>query len=133
MHTDTPILTSERVESVLKGCLFSEGEDTSNLVRADGIVRSAGFHPGRLEEHKEEIIELLAELPDAFQESSGGGMSFLNACFDKHDNQWTDFHMSMEQLLLLGLAIGRVEYLLPRELWNSLPGGMPYFVVKNGQ
>lgn len=132
MHADAPILTSERVETILNACLFEEGEDTSNHVRADGIVRSAGFHPGRLEEHKDDIIELLAELPDAFQQSSGGGMSFLNACFDKHDNQWTDVHFRMEQLLLLGLAIGRVEYLAPRELWSAFPGGMPYFVVKNG-
>ena len=132
MKTDTPALTIERVEAVFVDCLFREEEDTSNHVRADGIVRSVGFHPDRLEAHSEEIVELLAELPDAFQQSSGGGMSFLNACFDKHDNQWTDVHFRMEQLLLLGLATGRVEYLAPRELWSAFPGGMPYFVVKNG-
>ena len=57
-------------------------------------------------------------------------MSFLDACMDKHGNQWTDFHQTMEQLVQLGIAIGEVEYCLPRDLWSALPGGVPFLVVK---
>ena len=47
-----------------------------------------------------------------------------------HDGtQWTDLHRTMEQLFLLGLASGLVTELMPRELWGSLPGGMPYYAV----
>jgi hypothetical protein len=50
-------------------------------------------------------------------------------CQDKEDHQWTDFHQTMDELVCLGTAIGKLEYLMPREMWNVLPGGMPYIVV----
>jgi hypothetical protein len=56
-------------------------------------------------------------------------MSFLNACVDKHGNHWGE-HPSVEQLLVLGVAIGKIEYCLPREYWRALPGGVPYFMIK---
>jgi hypothetical protein len=123
------MLNGEKVRSVFMDCLFQEGEDSSKHIRADGVVTNVGFHPGRLEQHRAEIVEMLDELPDQFKESSGGGWSFLQACDDKHGNQWTDFHQRMEQLFQLGIGINRVKCLLPRELWKALPGGMPYYVI----
>ncbi len=122
-------LNAERVEKVFLDCLFRNGEDTSNLVRAEGITTTVGFHPERLEGHKVEIETMLNELPDEFKKSGGGDGSFLNACNDKHGNQWTGFHVRMEQLFQLGIAIGKVEYLMRRELWGALPGGMPYYII----
>lgn len=130
MTTSTNILTDDRVNIVFMDCLFKDGEDTSNHILAEGIVQAVGFHPGRIEEHRQEIHDMLAELPDTFKTGSGGGWSFLNACFDKHGNQWTGAHQTQEQLVQLGIAIGEIEYLLPREMWAVFPGGMPYFVVK---
>lgn len=123
-------LTPEKVESIFLDCLFKEEEDTSNHIKAEGIVHTVGFHPGRLESHKEEVEELLEELPDEFKKSGGGGWSFLNACNDRHGNQWTGLHRTMEQLVLLGIAIGKVKFQLPRETWKALPGGMPYLVIE---
>ncbi len=130
MNANAPVLTPQRVEAIFADCLFREGEDTSNHVVAEGIVRNVGFHPGRLEEHRQEIHDLLAELPDDFKVSGNGGMSFLNACMDRHGNQWTGMHLTQEQLFQLGIAIDEVACLLPREAWALLPGGMPYYVVK---
>jgi hypothetical protein len=39
-------------------------------------------------------------------------------------------HATMEQLILLGVGIGKVKSLMPREMWDVLPGGMPYYVVE---
>lgn len=129
-QTDTKTkLDSARVEAIFFDCLFRDGEDTSNHVKAQGITRSVGFHPERLAIHKKEVAAMLEELPDEFQKSGGGGMSFLNACNDKHGNQWTGMHQTMEQLFQLGIGIGKVECLLPREMWEVLPGGMPYYLV----
>jgi len=122
-------LNSERIEQAFLDCLFKDCEDTSNYIKAEGIVLNVGFHPERLESHRSEIDEMLGELPDEFQQSGGGGWSSLNACNDKHGNQWTGLHRTMEQLILLGIAIGKVKFQLPRDIWASLPGGMPYFVV----
>lgn len=127
MSTDSIALSSERVETIFKDCLFRDGEDTSEHIVAEGIIRNVGFHPGRIKEHHQEIHDLLAELPDTFRDS---GWSFLNACMDKHGNQWADLHRTMEQLVQLGIAIEEVEYCVPRDAWSLLPGGMPYFKVK---
>lgn len=130
MNTDNYFLTGERVSAVFMACLFRDGEDISDHIVAEGIVHTVGFHPGRIEEHRQEIQDMLAELPDEFKASGGGGYSFLNACFDKHGNQWTGLHQTQEQLVQLGIAIGEVAYCLPRDLWGVFPGGMPYFTVK---
>ncbi|NCP46899.1 hypothetical protein COT86_02060 [Candidatus Collierbacteria bacterium CG10_big_fil_rev_8_21_14_0_10_43_36] len=126
----TTVLKADRVRQIFLDSLYNDGEDTSSHVKAEGITTNAvGFNPDRLNSHKAEIEAMLDELPDEFKKSGGGGMSFLNACNDKHGNQWTNFHQTMEQLFQLGIAIGKVECLLPREIWSALPGGMPYYVV----
>jgi hypothetical protein len=122
-------LSTERVKTIFMDCLFRDGEDTSNHVKAEGITTMVGFNPERLKGHEAEIVEMLNELPDTFKKSGGGGMSFLNACIDRHGNQWTSFHRTMEQLFQLGIASGKVELLLPRKMWAVLPGGMPYYLV----
>lgn len=124
------VLNPERVGIIFHNCLFRESEDTTNHIKAEGIVSTVGFHPGRVEEHRAEIELMLAELPEAFMAAGGGGWSFLNLCFDRHGNQWTGIHQTMEQLVQLGIAIGKVKYQLPRELWGVLPGGMPYLVIE---
>lgn len=123
------MLTSESVKKIFMDCLFRKDEDTTNHVKAEGITRIVGFHPERLESHRAEIAALLDELPDAFKESSGGGMSFLNACNDKHGNQWTGLQLHMEQLFQLGIGIGKVKCPMPREMWPVLPGGVPYYTI----
>lgn len=124
-------LTSEKVNSVFQDCLFREGEDTTSHIKAEGVMKTVGFHPVRLESHKLEIVELLQELPEEFQETKGGGWSFLNACLDKNGNQWTGLHSVMEELFLLGIAAGKVKFQLPRHMWAVLPGGMPYLVISS--
>lgn len=109
-------------------CLFRDGEDTSNPAIAEGVMRKFGFHRERLANHKEEIAQMLDCLPDQFRLDKGGGWSFLNACTTKDGDQWGE-HRDVEQLLVLGIATEQAKILLPREMWNVLPGGMPYFAV----
>lgn len=122
-------LDSKKINDIFMDCLFKDGEDTSNHVVAEGITGKVGFHPERLENHRKEIEELLDELPDQFKKTGGGGWSFLNACNDKHGNQWTGSQQDMEWLFQLGIAIGRVECQFPRSMWGALPGGVPYYVI----
>jgi len=122
-------LTSQNVEEIFFGCLFQEGENTDYPVLAEGIMSNVGFHKERLNKNSDNIVSMLDKLPKEFQRDSGGGMSFLNACNDCNGNQWTGLHKIMEQLFMLGLAIGKVKCLMPRSMWKVLPGGMPYYVV----
>jgi hypothetical protein len=125
-----PILTSAKVMNLFSDCLFKPGEDTSKAVKVEGVIHTFGLHPERVARYKEEIIKMLSQLPDPFRQSAGGGWSFLNACNDRHGNQWIGLHQTMEQLFVLGIAIGRVESCMPRDMWDILPGGMPYYVIK---
>lgn len=120
-------LTGTNVDKVFRECLFEDGEDTTNHVKACGVRTNVGFHPGRLEERKPDIVSMLGQLSDDF--TKNGGMSFLNACITKEGEHWGE-HPTVDQLLCLGLAIDKIEYCFPRENWNVLPGGMPYFLVK---
>lgn len=122
-------LTSENVELVLKDTLYSDGENTDNAVFVEGIVGEYGFNPDKLNLYKDNIISMLSELPEEFNEKIGGGWSFVNACVDRNGTQWTSFHQSMEQLFCLGMAIDKVKCLMPREMWQLMPGGMPYYVI----
>jgi hypothetical protein len=122
------VLTAEAVHEVFRACLTPEA-DTPGGVMVEGIVTSAVFDPAKVAAHGEEIRALLAELPDQFRADIGGGWSFLNACDDRHGNQWTGFHRSMEELFMVGMAAGLVRCLMPRDGWKALPGGMPYYVV----
>jgi hypothetical protein len=124
-------LTAEIVNKTFMECLFKEGEPTEEHVRAEGLVNFVGFHPNRLKEATPVIEELLQEVPESFNKSGGGGMSFINLAQDKDGNQWADLHQTMEQLVLLGIGIGKVKYLMPRVMWPALPGGAPYIVVNN--
>lgn len=123
-------LTAQNVQSVLMDCLFQKDEDTSNRVEVRGIVNTFGFHPARLESHRADIASMLGDLPSAFRQSKGGGWSFLNACMTNDGVQWGE-HQDMERLLVLGLGLKLVDFMMPREFWSQMPGGMPYFAVKD--
>lgn len=125
------MLDSSRVDEIFMDCLFRDGEDHSEFIKAEGLVNVIGFHPGRLSGYKDEIYGFLVQLPVEFMCTGGGGWSFLNACNDKDGKQWTGSHGSMEQLFQLGIGIGAVECLHPREIWPMFPGGVPYYVVRD--
>lgn len=114
----TIVLDTKRVEEIFRDCLLKDGEDADKGIGVDSIIRDVQFHLERLEVYRVEIETFLSELPDAFQESGGGGASFLAACKDKHDNLWTGCHLCMGQLFSLGLGIGKVKHTMPREMWG---------------
>lgn len=124
-------LTSENVKAVFKDCLFRNKKEVEFPNMVEGIRTTVGLHPGRLEKHELDIVALCNQLPDNFKKSVGGGWSFLNLCMNNQGNQWTGDHADMEQLMILGLAIGKIELLASRSMWIVFPGGMPYLVVND--
>lgn len=122
-------LTSQNVQDTFMKCLFEEGEDSSNHVKATGIVTNVGFHPERLKSATNGIIEMINELPDAFKQDGGGGWTLLNLCLNAEGEQWADDQKVMDQLVCLGIAAGKIQALPPRDQWNIFPGGMPYITI----
>ena len=123
------MLKSESVQTLMRLCLAEKSENPDVHI-INGITRKFAFNPKVIEENADQIENLVKELPDPFMMSKGGGWSFLQACQDKHGNQWTGSHAVMEELFCLGMAAGKVKCVFEdRELWTALPGGMPYYVV----
>lgn len=113
-------LTAENVERLFVGCISPAGG------MVDGVMCSA-----RLDVfgHEADIESMLLSLPEEFQSDKGGGWSFLNGCMTKDGQQWTGLHAIVDRLFMLGMAAGKARYLLPRETWPNLPGGVPYIAV----
>jgi len=122
------ILTPAKVSEIFTKCLCTEVNTSEGVVEARGIG-VARFYQARLEVNRSEITAMLEELPDDFKAEKGGGATFLNACIDRHGQLWTGMQPTVEQLFLLGIAIGKAKLTLPREVWPSLPGGVPYYTV----
>lgn len=129
MPEHEPLIDTNRVPDIFEACLWRDSDD-GEPVAAEGIGR-AEFASARLAEHRKEVFGYLAGLPSEFKRSGGGGYSFLNGCQDANDVQWTGFQRTVEQLFLLGMAMGAVALVVPREMWAVLPGGMPYYVVND--
>jgi hypothetical protein len=128
-----PKLEAKKVSKIFLDCLFKEEEVPDGKAPADALIVEGvrgkfGLHKGRVETHRQEVKEMLAELPDKFHTSKGGGWTFLNGCMDRDGNQWGE-QIHVDELVVLGSALGLAHYQMPREMWHIFPGGVPYFDV----
>lgn len=119
---------SEQVQQIMMDSLYKSEEiveyiPPNDAVIVKGIVRTFGFHPERLKNHKEEVKTILNQMrPEFHKDKGGGGWSFLNLCEDKDGHLWGD-HRIMEELVALGIGLGIAKYCFPKDMWNALPGG----------
>lgn len=120
------MIDPNRVSEIYRNSLAGTKDDFDIAIIVEGIMAKYKFNAKKIEKYRKEIIEMLNQFPDEFYEDSGGGWSFLNFCNTK-DGLWTGFQKIMEELLVLGIAIGKAK-IEPsiREFWCALPGGVPY-------
>lgn len=118
-------LNPENVHKLFQACLFKEeeikdGEPISNFNFVNGITHQFIFSTERLNQNQAKITALIDMLP-----ISVIPQSFLGLCYDKNERFWTGEHQTMELLMVLGIASGLIEYTVPRENWQNLPGSVP--------
>lgn len=128
------MLTASNVDKVFKDCLFKpdelvNGKPNTEPKKGRGLMMVAGFQPDRLEKNRDTVKEWIKELPTQFLRSEGGGWSFLNLCQTKDGRQWGEQNHA-DQLVMLSNALGLASYPLPFNMWNVLPGGVPYVVFE---
>lgn len=115
----------EQVDAILLDCLNGK-EEGAQIV--EGLVRTFGFNPEKIQQRRGEIKVLLDQMPLEFHPGSlggGGGYTFLNLPFTRDGEQWGE-QRDAEALLCLGIAAGMAKILVPRELWSAFPGDVPY-------
>jgi hypothetical protein len=129
-------LTANNVKLVLTLCLSAGHYDPTAewVVTIEAVRNTYCFVRPALEAQRATIDMLLSQLPQPFRalgygDNPGGGWSFLNACETATGEHWGE-HPDIENLLALGLAIGSVTWSLPRDMWEILPGQMPYFQIE---
>jgi len=126
-----PLIDSKRLNEIFKRCLYQDPTLTElpeDAIIVRGLTITACFDPKNLPPFENEIHNYLDQLPAPFYRDTGGGWSFLNMCVDKNEMLWGQ-HRAIQELVILGIALYRVSYLLPRDLWEGLPGGVPYVAV----
>lgn len=115
-------LRAQNVKRVYEACLLQDHEDGAEFVTAE-CYATAHFHGARLRDSRQDIADMLAELPDRFRTYEGA--EFFAASENRAGWRWvgTDevAHWEIEMLVLLGRAIGAVEYIIPREDWTDFP------------
>lgn len=131
-------LTPENVTRLFGSCLFREDEGVpEGLIPTQGVKITMSFHPGRLREHEKEIRACLDKFAPEFKETGGRGMTFSVAHYrrapgmfidEPEGEKWGDL-MVADMIVTLGIAIGKVKWLAPREMWGELPKGFPYLVI----
>lgn len=122
------LIQSNRVHELFMNGLFKEeelvnGKPVVEPVVAEGVRVRIGFHPERIRQAKDEISAMIDSLDPSIDTDEG--ISFLNICQDKNGNLWTGLHQICDELVTMGIALELLEYVLPRDLWMLMPGGVP--------
>jgi len=113
------MIDAERVTYIFTSSLSPDGK------RVEGITMDFGLKID--ERYREEVKGMLRQLNDNFFDDTGGGWSFLQMCVTKDGQQWGE-HRNMQELCCLAIALDLGKWLMPREFWRMMPGGMPYIV-----
>ena len=128
-------LTDTNVRKTLDKCLRVSQplanhltiDDANQTILVEGIAHSFVFDANLLASEKNHIEELLASLPTNFNQ----GRPFLEMYCTRTGRAWTNSPTTLEKLLALGMAIGKVSYTHPKNIWWALSGGMPYITINN--
>lgn len=120
---------AELVHTIFVRCLATDLIPEDEQIKVEGLVHNFSFHKASLEECGPEVLRILEEMHDTFKLGSGDGWSFLLLPFDKYGNHWCE-HNTAEKLVVLGIGLDLVSYLIPRDMWDVLPGGVPYIQLK---
>ena len=129
-------LNVNNVKTTFVYCLYDDADLVEGKLR-DGVpppimvecvMLRVGFNSARVAEQKHNIKAMLEELSLDFHPEAtggGGGASFLQLCMTRDGERWCEHH-SCDELVALGLAAGFCTFPLSREMWNRLPGRVPY-------
>lgn len=108
------MIDAKRVVEITRSCLTNDTSKMDienevypeNLNVVKGIVHIFPFEKAKLECYEDEVKEMLLTLPIL----KNIPLPFVNLCYDKENNLWTDEHMTMESLFALGCALGFIEF-----------------------
>lgn len=120
-----------RIRAIFDDCLLPNNyTNETKCISIQGVTAIFGLDPEKIEKHRTEIYDLMKVLPHTFWENPIGndGYSFLRLPFTKDNVQWGE-QKNAQELMVLGLAAGYMQYLFSKEYWTELPGSVPYIII----
>ena len=124
----SPTRVREIVKSSLLGCTtLEEAQNDTDGIRVNGVTATFYFSKSKIEKFKNEISEMIDMLDPKFKSILGA--SFVMLCVDKNGVLWTGEHVICEDLLLLGIAINKMEIVEMDEMIINTLGGVPFVKI----
>jgi hypothetical protein len=125
-------LNSNNVEEVFRDCLFYTNDNPCKKIDIEGVNTQVSFNKDKLALHKQDIESMLLDVHPSFMTKGvAGGWGFLNFRLDKNERQWTDLQVTCDYLICMGLAIDKVQFLMPRYVWRKVGVIACYLQVLN--
>jgi len=117
-------LTARNVFKVFCQCLTNppQGDEI------EGILIRFRINRAKAEEFRDVIVGWIHQLPTAFLKS-GGGWTLMYLVLRADGAQWGE-QADSERLYVLAATLGLARFVFPREMYDRLPGGVPYVVFK---
>lgn len=122
-------LNVEHVEEIFKDCLLSNDyKNDTKVIPVRTVTGTYGFDPEKLDEHSNDIKEMISQLSSKFDESNQG-YTFMALPFKgdvDSEQQWGEQRHG-DLLMALGIGSGWMKLTLEDpKLWKILPGSVPY-------
>ena len=112
MHSsvDKSMVSTVNVKEVYFKCMFNAYEDLAEPVVSSGpTIEGVRFDQERLSSYEPVIIGYLASVVEVDDGSDKGLIELRNLSYIKGGRRWAGLDMYAELLLILGMALGRVE------------------------
>jgi hypothetical protein len=118
-------LKAEPIGKIFKDCVVPRNNGSYLVVSAPGITgtRVVFFDLAKLEEYRAEITGFVSQLPTEFKTTTGASFNGTNRSY--RGDIWCRDEADREKLVQLGIALGIIELIEPRERWAYLPRQRP--------
>jgi len=135
------MIVQNRISEIFKDCLLRKTEIVKGKPACRHVkVQSVGAHfagyriafsEDRVKQYSDEIGAMLDQLQKGFKEGTGGGMTLKEACMNADGGLWTEKEGYAEELMMLGIAVGRVHFRLARNQEDTLLPGTFFLAVND--
>lgn len=122
-------MLEKELEKILEQCI-SDHVTSSTSIKVEGVSRIFFFTFNEVEIEK--IKKLLKALPMREEFSLMEIATFLKLSTNVDIRNGISIHPNFqraEEIMALGIAIGRFKYVYPRNKWYTLPFGLPILEI----
>lgn len=116
---------SHLTKQAFSECIFQHGNANDDFIIVEGVFGNFIFNCQHLEEHRNLITSLIAELPCNPQIT----FTICDIRTNRQGFTWTNDLVVCDCLVAMAIGLNLMFYSLPKNMWHSLPRGLPYILL----